>query len=218
MFEGELRWWLYICWIQYLQPQRVKRQKFQLTLPSSKTTPLAKKHVFTIDFTFGPKFFPKRTLLANIWFANFSSRCLNRQFSCGKKIKHVKLRPGKFFGVTSKATSSIRILCWHISGIRLATRSVGWSGIEPIRVVTGLLAWGWQPKWPWFWLEVRSCFLEGWLSKIEVNLGCRNISLRLHGMSWGVKLPPVLRPQGCHQCFHRRGQDSFGYIYVYKNA
>ena len=39
------------------------------------------------------------------------------------------------------------------------------------------------------------------------------ITLRILGMLWGVKLPPVLRPQGCHErrvvCVSiGRGQDS----------
>ena len=41
-------------------------------------------------------------------------------------------------------------------------------------------------------------FFGGLTFKNRGQLGSRNISLRLHGMSWGVKLPPVLRPQGCH--------------------
>ena len=85
---------------------------------------LQKNTFFMIDFTFGPTFFPKRTLLASIWFANFSSRCLNRQFSCGKKSNMSNSGPANFLK-SPLTTSSIRILCWHISGIRLATRSGG---------------------------------------------------------------------------------------------
>ena len=45
----------------------------------------------------------------------------------------------------------------------------------------------------------------------ESENGFMEPTLRILGMSWGVKLPPVLRPfSGCHErrvwCFHRRGR------------
>lgn len=134
-----------------------------------------------IDFTFGSKFFPKRALLASIWFANFSLRCLKRQFLSLQKSNMSNSGPANFLESPKKNTSSIRILYWHISGIRLATRSVGWSGkYRPYGWWLAYWASGVHPHDPGFHWKFGLVFWRVWLSKIEVNLGFQKAASPRH--------------------------------------
>ena len=63
-----------------------------------------------------------------------------------------------------------------------------------------------QPPWCWDTTSRCPSWFDCW------NPAFLYSTLRILGMSWGVKLTPFLRPfSGCHVwrvwCFHRRGQD-----------